>query len=111
MKKLAWGALVWASLAVLVSGAALWRTRHMTSRSKPPATTVPTADLVTVPNEVAKDLYGAAADLTTAKLKFTKVSALSATMTENHVVSQDPAPGAQVPAGSTVRLTVSIGPS
>jgi eukaryotic-like serine/threonine-protein kinase len=116
MKKLAIAAIVVAALAVVTSGAALWRTRDLskspetnstTSSSEPSTTAVP---LVDVPDTTNKNAFGAVAALTDLQLHYKIVRTPSATVPERTVMSQTPAPGTQVPPGTLVELTVSSGP-
>jgi beta-lactam-binding protein with PASTA domain len=113
MKKLSVAAILLASLAVVLSGAALWRTRHISTKA--PATaglsTGSAAGLVDVPNEVLKNAYTAGADLTKIKLKFKVTEEPSVSTAKNKVMAQNPAPGTQVPVGTEVELTVSSGPT
>jgi beta-lactam-binding protein with PASTA domain len=116
MKKLAIAAIVVAALAVVTSGAALWRTRDLskppetnsTTSSEAPSTTA--APLVDVPDTTTKNAFGAAQALTDLQLHYKIVRTASATVPEKGVISQNPAPGTQVPAGTVVELTVSSGP-
>src|SRR3954447_16023734 len=114
MRKLSIAAIVVASLAVVLSGAALWRTRDIqtgkgTSTSTPAkASTAPA--LVSVPNEVLKHAMVAGAELGKLKLKFKVTMAPSVSTPKQKVMSQNPAPGTKVPVGSEVQLTVSSGP-
>ena len=115
MKKLSIAALVVAGLAVLMSGAALWRTRDISSKkstttaaAKPTATTAPA--LVSVPNATTKNAYTVGADLRKMKLKFKVVTSASVTIGKNRVMAQNPAPGTKVPVGTEIELTVSTGP-
>ena len=114
MKKLSVAAILVASLAVMLSGAALWRTReHLPSKAPAKAglSTGSGAALVSVPNEVLKNAYTAGADLTKIQLKFKVTSEPSVSTAKNKVMAQNPAPGTQVPVGTEVELTVSSGPT
>jgi len=113
IKKLSVAALVVASLAVIGSGAALWRTfdLHSGESAPAPATTVPAGPaLVVVPTVIGKDGMSAAADLANLKLQVSVVTGPSVTTAKNKVMNQDPVPGTGVPEGSTVQLKLSTGP-
>jgi len=114
MKKLAIAAIVAAALAVVTSGAALWRTRDLSKPSN--GTTASTGEPstasgepVAVPDTTNKNFFGAGQDLSAVGLKFKVVRTPSATVAKSIVISQNPAPGTTVPAGTEVELTVSNG--
>jgi beta-lactam-binding protein with PASTA domain len=104
MKKLAIAAITAALLAAVMSGAALWRTRHLSS-SEPSGSVQ-----VDVPDGTNKSVYAAGQALNGVKLKFKVVRAPSATVAKQVVISQTPAAGTKVMEGSEVELTVSNGP-
>jgi len=114
MKKLAVAAIVAAVLAIGTSGAALYRTRHLSSsKTNPTSSEVPTssAQLIEVPDMTNVPVFQAGATLTAVQLKFTTTRAPSDIVVLNSVISQTPAPATTVPAGTVVQLTVSSGPS
>lgn len=117
MKKLAVAAIVAAVLAMGTSGAALYRTRHLSSSNTTPTSSIPSqvptsnAGLVEVPDTTNQTVYGAAGLLSLLGLKSSITRAPSNEVTANSVISQNPVPGLQVPPGTVVELTVSSGPS
>jgi beta-lactam-binding protein with PASTA domain len=105
--------LVVALLAVVASGAALWRTydAKSTSHETTPKTTIRLGPaLVTVPSLINKNGLIAAAQLAKLKLKLTVITGPSVTTNKNFVITQDPNPGTQVPEGTAVQLKLSSGP-
>jgi hypothetical protein len=113
MRKLSIAAIVVASLAVVLSGTALWRARDIHSgkaASTPAPKAAPAPALVSVPNEVLKQAIVAGGELLKLKLKFKVTMAPSVSTPKQKVMSQNPAPGTKVPVGSEVQLTVSSGP-
>jgi len=115
MKKLAIAAIVVAALAVVTSSAALWRTRNLSnSHSNTTPSTAPSTSqgpLIDVPDAVNQTGAAAAFALTAIDLKSKVVRAASDTIPERTVISQTPAPGTKVPAGTVVELTISSGPA
>jgi beta-lactam-binding protein with PASTA domain len=105
-------ALIVASLAVIASGVALWRTVDVPSRANAPrVSTVPAGPaLVTVPSVINKNGLTAAADLANLKLEVSVLSWPSVTTLRDHVIDQDPAPGTRVPEGTAVQIKLSSGP-
>jgi serine/threonine-protein kinase len=112
MRKLATAAIVAAVLAMVLSGAALWRTRHLSSSKSNPGVspTNPAAEQVAVPDVTNKNSFEASLNLSAAKLSYRMVKAPSATVAKNFVISEDPAAGTMVPAGTEIQLTTSTGP-
>ena len=106
-------ALVVASLAMIASGVAFWRTFQVGSDAKAPvpATTVPAGPvLVAVPNVVNRNGLLAAADLAKVKLTITVTSGPSVSVSRDRVMEQDPAPGTRVADGTAIDLKLSTGP-
>jgi beta-lactam-binding protein with PASTA domain len=105
-------ALVVGVVALVVSGIALWKAND-TPKTKAPTgiTTTPSNGQVALPNLAGKQGIAAASILKKANLKFTVVQATSPTVAKGLVISQKPAAGTKVPAGSSVQVTVSKGPS
>ncbi len=110
MRKLAIAAIVAAALATATSGAALWRTRHL-STSSTENTPIPTIrPLVDVPDATNQNVLRAGETLTDLNLKFQLVKTPSPTVAKSIVISQNPAPGTKMPVDNAVQLTVSDGP-
>jgi hypothetical protein len=108
MRKLATAAILAAALAMVMSGAALWRTRHLSSSKN--NSTVSNGSEVAVPDATNKIAYVAGAEMSQLKLKYKLTRTPSATVAKSMVISQNPAPGTKVPPGTQVELTVSSGP-
>ena len=104
MKKLAIAAITAAVLAMVMSGAALWRTRHLPSSGQPGS------GQVEVPDATNKSALTVGHALTAINLKVKVVKTPSETVAKAMVISQNPAPGTTVPTGSEIELTVSTGP-
>jgi len=104
--------LVVASLAVIASGVALWRTVDASRKSNAPVeSTVPAGPaLVTVPSVINRNGLTAAAELAKLNLKVTIITGPSVTTPRDHVINQDPVPGTTIPEGSAVQLKLSSGP-
>ena len=104
--------LVVASLAVIASGVALWRTVDASSKSHAPAkSTVPAGPaLVVVPSLINRNGMIAVDTLAKLKLKVSIITGPSVTTPRDHVINQDPVPGTRVPEGSSVQLKLSSGP-
>jgi hypothetical protein len=102
-----------ALVSLAFSALALWRTRHLhiASTSSVTTTTVPGPALVVVPSEIDKNGMVAAGELSSANLNFEITPWPSVSTGLNRVITQDPAPGTSVPAGTSVRLKVSSGPA
>ena len=119
MKKLPVVAVVMASLSLVVSGWALWRSYDTTDATGRPtsstSTTVApgsttTIPLVVVPTEVGKNGMAAALNLKGSKLKSSIVEAPSVNVSKGYVISQRPQQGTEVPVGTVIELTISSGP-
>jgi len=108
MRKLAIAAIVAAALATATSGAALWRTRHLSKSTE--NTPVPTSALVDVPDTTNQNVLLAGKTLSDLNLKFQLVKTPSPTVAKSIVISQNPAPGTKMPVDNAVQLTVSDGP-
>jgi beta-lactam-binding protein with PASTA domain len=106
MRNLAIAAIAAAVLATATSGAALWRTRHLSTSS---TGNKPTSELVQVPDATNKTVLLMGALLSDLRLKFKVVWASSTTVAKSAVISQNPAPGSNVPVDTVVELTVSNG--
>jgi hypothetical protein len=115
MKKLAIAAIVAAVLATATSGAALYRTRHLSTSTKNPtssdAPTSSSAALIEVPDVTNMPSLQAGALLTAVQLRFTIARAPSDAVAKNSVISHNPPAATLVPAGTVIALTVSDGPS
>jgi hypothetical protein len=109
MRKLAIAAIVAAALATATSGAALWRTRHL-STSSTDNTPLPASALVDVPDATNQNVLVVGKTLTDLNLKFQLVKTPSPTVAKSIVISQNPAPGTKMPVDNAVQLTVSDGP-
>jgi hypothetical protein len=68
-------------------------------------------NVVVVPDVTNDTLADAVNKLTADNLKYERIDALSAEVVKDEVAAQHPRPGATVPVGSIVRLTVSVGPA
>jgi len=110
MRKVAIATIVLGGLAIVMSGATLWRTRHAPSKAPAVISTSPEPGSVAVPDGTNKSAYVAGQALTDSDLKFKLVRTSSTTVAKAIVISQDPAPGAFVAPGTVVTLTVSTGP-
>jgi serine/threonine-protein kinase len=102
--------IVLGGLAMVMSGAALWRTRHASSKGPAVISTTPPPGSVAVPDGTTKSAYVAGQALTDSNLKFKLVRTPSTTVGKTIVISQDPAPGTFVAPGTVVTLTISSGP-
>ena len=105
MRKLAIAAILAAALAGVMSGAALWRTRHLSTSSDPAA-----SEPVEVPDVTNKTVFVVGKVLTDMHLRFKVAWAPSTTVAKSTVISQNPPPFALVPVDTFVELTVSNGP-
>ncbi len=106
MRNLAIATIVAALLATATSGAALWRTRDLSTSS---TENTPSSELVEVPDATARTIFVSAKLLSDLRLKYKVVWASSTTVAKNVVMSQNPLPGIDVPADTDVELTVSNG--
>jgi len=104
-------ALIVGVVALVVSGIALWKANDTPKAKATTVTTQPGAGLVAVPKVDGKNGIAAAANLKKANLKFKVVQVTSPTVPAKTVISQKPAAGTKVPAGSTIELTISKGPA
>jgi serine/threonine-protein kinase len=101
-------AIVAAVLSIGLSGVAMWRTNHASKPTEnPPATAT---GLVAVPDATNVNVYVVGNNLQTIALTYTITKSPSASVPRLNVISQEPAPGTQVPPGTVVKLTVSSGP-
>ena len=113
IRKILVGALVVSLLAVVGSGAALYRTfdhKSSSGSSTPQTTLLPGPVLVEIPSVIDKNGMTAAADLANLKLRVTVTTGPSVTTPKDNVIDQNPAAGTQVPEGSAVNLKLSSGP-
>jgi beta-lactam-binding protein with PASTA domain len=115
MRKLATATILAAVLAMAMSGAALYKTRHLSSSKKDSNTTSTVssdlpADQVVVPDATNKSAFAAGAALSNLKLKYTVTRTQSATVQKSMVISQSPVAGTTVAPGTSIALTVSNGP-
>lgn len=83
------------------------RVTQIACAAAPSGTTEPAA--IAVPSEVGKNVYAAALDLKGRQLVFGVASVRSPTLAKGLVISQIPAAGAKVRAGTCIRLNVSTG--
>jgi beta-lactam-binding protein with PASTA domain len=104
MRKLAAAAILLAFLSVALSAAAIWRSRNISHQPDSASA------LVAVPDTTNLNLYKAGSDLEALQLTFVVKPTPSIEVPKNRVMSQDPAPGTSVAAGTQIELTVSAGP-
>jgi hypothetical protein len=118
MRRVSIAVIIVAVLSVAASGWLVWQyDEAAATREADPAETSTTAvgsetsdSLVMIPTVLGKNAFEAGVVLKLFGLGVTLVRTPSVTIPNNHVISQNPEQGTEVPEGTVIELTLSSGP-